>query len=95
MVQISCENVDLGEGKLATLPAGRYGTLIYTGLYSGLIDANRQLLDWGAQQGLAWAKWDAPAGDGFVARFEMYFTDPAEEPDESKHETLVAIKLAD
>jgi effector-binding domain-containing protein len=84
-----------GDGRIVagTLPAGRYGTLLYRGAYSGLMDANRELLEWGEGQGLMWDQSRSPQGDVFRARLEAYLTNPAEEPDESKHETVVAIKL--
>jgi len=86
-----------GDGRVAAgvLPAGRYATLLYTGDYPGLYDATAALLDWGAKQNLVWDKWQAGNGEGFGARFESYLTDPMKEPDLSKHETVVAIRLAD
>lgn len=88
-----------GDGHVSAgvLPAGRYASLVYTGPYEGdgLMLANAALLDWGAQQGLKWATFDDPNGDGFIARYESYLTDPAEQPDPTKFETEVAIRLAD
>ncbi len=85
-----------GEGRISAgvLPAGRYASLIYTGVENG-IKGNGALLDWGAKQGLVWDKWEAENGDGFGARLETSLTDPADEPDMSKWETEVAIRLAD
>jgi effector-binding domain-containing protein len=77
------------------LPAGRYASLVYTGHYSGLMDANRVLLEWGATQGLQWDMWTTPRGDAFRARFESYLTDPRSEPDASKWQTEVAIRVRD
>jgi effector-binding domain-containing protein len=76
------------------LSAGRYASLVYTGVKNG-IKGNAALLDWGAKQGLVWDRWDTDKGDAFGVRFESYLTDPAEEPDQAKWETEVAIKLAD
>ncbi len=76
------------------LPAGRYATLIYTDVRRG-IEASAALLDWGAEQGLVWDTWTTERGDGFGARLETYLTDPQEEPDVTKWETEVAIRLAD
>src|SRR5437762_3233531 len=44
-----------GEGQIqaGVLPAGRYASLVYTGIDNG-IRANAALLDWGAQKGLVW-----------------------------------------
>jgi effector-binding domain-containing protein len=76
------------------LPAGRYAALVYTGIENG-IKGNAALLDWGAEKHLVWDTWEAENGDGFGARFESFLTDPANEPDQAKWETEVAIRLAD
>jgi effector-binding domain-containing protein len=85
-----------GDGRVAAgaLPAGRYASLVYTGIMNG-IPANKALLDWGAEQGLVWDTYVSDHGDGFGARYESYLTDPADEPDMAKWETEVAIRLAD
>ena len=80
------------------LPGGRYAALVYRGDPSdgdAMMRANAALLDWGKEQGLAWDTWAADAGDAFGARLEWSLTDPAEEPDMTKWETEVAIRLAD
>jgi len=77
------------------IPAGRYATLLYIGDYSGLMEANRVLIDWAKENGIAWDRWDDKNGDAFRSRIEIYHTDPREEPDPQKWETEVAIKLAD
>jgi effector-binding domain-containing protein len=77
------------------LPAGRYGTLTYTGPYDGLVDANEALQQWAERQGLHWAMSETDAGDWFASRIEVYLTDPASEPDPQKWETEVAYLLAD
>lgn len=86
-----------GNGRIAagSFPAGRYASVIYTGRYDGLIEANAALVDWGKEQGIKWDNWEAANGDAFGARYESYLTNPDEEPDQSKHETEVAIRLAD
>ena len=86
-----------GDGRIraGVLPAGRYASLVYTGPYDGLMEANGALLDWGAEQGLVWDSWPAEHGEGFGARLESYRTDPNEEPDPTKWETEVAIRVAD
>lgn len=76
------------------LPAGRYASLVYTGVANG-IAGNAALLDWTRQQGLVLDQWTTDQGDAFAARIEFYLTDPADEPDMAKWETEVAIKLAD
>ncbi|MDX1992505.1 MAG: GyrI-like domain-containing protein [bacterium] len=76
------------------LPAGRYASLIYTGVENG-VAGNAVLIGWAQQQGLVWDRWDTEAGDAFASRVEFHLTDPADEPDMSKWETEVAIKLAE
>lgn len=84
-----------GDGRISAgiLPAGRYAALTYTGVEHE-IQGNKALLDWGAQQGLVWDNWTTDAGDAFGARYESYITDPDNEPDPSKWETEVAIRLS-
>ena len=77
------------------LPAGQYATLLYTGDYDGLMDANRVLIEWAQENGIAWDRWDDENGDAFRSRIEIYHTDPGDEPDPAKWETEVAIRLAD
>ena len=59
-----------------------------------MVDATRELLEWGAKQALKWDTYESKAGDGFASRLETY-TDPAAEPDMKQWETEVAIKVAD
>ena len=80
--------------KAGTLPAGRYASLIYTGVMNGM-EGNGVLINWAEEKGLKWDRWDDPNGDAFASRYELEITDPDEEPDMSKWETEVAIKLAD
>ncbi|GAB1422570.1 GyrI-like domain-containing protein [Anaerolineales bacterium] len=85
-----------GEGRIQarTLPAGRYASLIYTGAGNG-VKANGALIEWAKQQSMEWDRWDDEAGDAFRARYEVYLTEPDDEPDPAKWETEVCIKLAD
>ncbi len=85
-----------GNGRVGAgvLPAGRYASLIYTGIANG-IAGNDVLLRWAEERGIVWDRWDTPEGDAFRARVETEYTDPADEPDMAKWETEVAIKLAD
>jgi len=76
------------------LPAGRYAFLIYTGIRNG-IKGNGALLDWGAEHGLIWDRWEDEKGDAFGGRYETSLTNPDDEPDQAKWETEVAIRLAD
>lgn len=80
--------------KAGAIPAGRYASLVYTGVENG-IQGNAALLGWGEEQGLKWDMWDDPNGDAFGSRYESLRTDPEEVPDPAKWDTEVAIKLAD
>jgi effector-binding domain-containing protein len=92
---VGSEATGNGSVTAGALPAGKYATLVYTGNYPGLIDATAALLKWGAEQGLRWDSWLVGEGEVFGARLESYWTNPAEEPDLNKHETEIAIRLAD
>ena len=77
----------------ATLPAGRYATLWYTGHPDELVGATRTLLDWAASQGLAWDVASAPEGERWGCRLEICHDKPGQ--DMSEWETELAFKLAD
>ena len=83
-----------GDGRVepGTWPAGRYASLRYS-RYA--LRANRALLDWAKQEGLAWDRWETPTGDAFRCRYEAYLTDYRLEPKKSVWEVELAIKLSD
>jgi effector-binding domain-containing protein len=83
-----------GRIKAGVIPAGRYATLIYTDVKNGY-NGNKALIDWASTNGIKWDRWDDSNGDAFRSRVEYFLTDPADEPDMSKWETEVAIKVAD
>lgn len=91
---IPLEAPTTGDARVASgeIPAGRYATALHVGHYDGLRDATAHLLDWGQQQGL---HWDVDANGAWRARLETYLTDPSQEPDASKWQTQLAIKVAD
>jgi len=76
------------------LPAGRYAAVSYWGGYEDLMDVNAVLIGWAKEKSLKWDAVETPAGDRFASRLEIYETDPRQEPDQSKWQTEVAIKLA-
>jgi effector-binding domain-containing protein len=80
--------------KAGLLPAGRYASLVFTGIRNGY-EGNSKLIGWAQEQGIRWDRWDDPKGDAFRSRYETTFTDPDEEPNMDIWETEVAIKLAD
>ncbi|WP_049578449.1 GyrI-like domain-containing protein [Streptomyces sp. SBT349] len=77
------------------LPAGRYATVAHHGHPDDLVDVTEALLDWATDQGLTWDAWDTPEGHAWRCRLEEYLTDPAEEPDMSRWDTVLAFRLAD
>ncbi|HET6748231.1 MAG TPA: GyrI-like domain-containing protein [Actinomycetes bacterium] len=84
-----------GEVVAGVLPAGRYASLTHVGHPDELVQATTALLDWAAQQGLAWDMTETPEGERWGCRLEVYKTDPAEQPDMSKWETELLFRLAD
>lgn len=85
-----------GNGRVqpGTLPEGRYASLIYTDATKG-IEGNGVLIGWAEANGIHWDRWDDEKGDAFRCRYETYLTGPEDDPDMTKWETEVAIKLAD
>ncbi|MFC9691282.1 GyrI-like domain-containing protein [Kribbella sp. NPDC056951] len=65
----------------AVLPAGRYATLTYR---NHSLRANRALIDWAAEQGIAFDRHDVAEGDLFACRYEAFRTDPRTEPRKTK-----------
>jgi effector-binding domain-containing protein len=84
-----------GEVVAGVLPAGRYASLTHVGHPDELVEATTALLDWAAQQGLAWDMNETPEGQRWGCRLEVYKTDPAEQPDMSKWEMELLFRLAD
>jgi effector-binding domain-containing protein len=79
----------------STLPRGRYATLVYSGPYDKLVEANAALLDWGKENHITWDATPTPKGDRFACRLEIYRTDEAKQPDPEQWETEVTIRLSD
>lgn len=77
-----------------TLPAGRYASLVFTGIDNG-VQGNAALIGWIADQGLTMDRRDTPAGDEFGGRVEHMIDGPDDDPDPSTWRTEVAIKLAE
>ena len=79
--------------EVGELPAGRYATLTHVGPFDGLAGATQTLLDRARSDGL---EVDGDVLDGverWVARLEIYLTDPRMETDPNRYETELAIKL--
>ena len=64
---------------------------VHTGHPDGLAGATRTLLDWAAQQGLAWDVASTPDGERWGCRLEIYHDEPGQ--DMSEWETELAFKL--
>ena len=73
-----------GEVVAGELPAGPAAVTWHPGPYEGLPEAHRAILDWLADQGrrASGVSW------------EVYWTDPADEPDPTKWQTEVVQPLA-
>ncbi len=77
------------------LPAGRYGSVVHTGPYDALGEANAALQTWIEREGLRSAVVETPAGDRWDCRLEIYLTDPETEQDPGRWRTEVTYLLAD
>ncbi|HZE37226.1 MAG TPA: GyrI-like domain-containing protein [Stackebrandtia sp.] len=86
-----------GAGRVhsATLPGGRYATLVHQGHPSELVDVTAELLAWADDEGLRWDVRDSSRGEQWGCRMESSLTDPRVEPDMSKWETQLSFRLAD
>ncbi|GAA2699190.1 GyrI-like domain-containing protein [Actinoplanes palleronii] len=80
---------------LDRLPAGRYATVSHVGHPDQLMSITARLLDWAQRNGLTWDMTPTPTGELWNARVEMLMTNPAEQPDMHKWETVLLFKLAD
>jgi len=78
-----------------SLPGGRYATVTHIGHPGELMAVTARLLDWGSDQGLAWDMQPTPTGEVWGCRLEVLMTNPAEEPDMHKWETVLLFKLAE
>ena len=94
-VAVPAGTVGVGRLVAGELPAGRYVRHLHVGPYDDLIDATGWVLGWVREQGLDLDKTDEADGEHFTARFEVYLTDPREEPDPSRYQTEIWMKLRD
>ena len=74
------------------LPAGRYATLTYV---DHAIRANRHLIEWAKDAGLAFDQHATPAGDAFACRYEAYLTDERKEKRKTRWRVELNFKLAE
>jgi hypothetical protein len=73
------------------LPAGGYATLTYV---DHARRANKALIEWARDNGVAFDRWDEPSGDAFACRYEAYITDPRTEPRKTKWEVELNMRVA-
>jgi effector-binding domain-containing protein len=94
-LEVSVTEIDhAGDDRVrpGVLPAGRYATLTYR---NHSLRANRALLEWAQEQGLALDRSTIAEGDRFGCRTETYLTDPRTEPRKTRWDVELAIRLAD
>jgi effector-binding domain-containing protein len=77
------------------LPAGRYATVRHVGHPDELVTATAALLDWAQKQGLTWDMTPTAEGEVWGCRLEILLSNPAEQPDIHKWETMLRFRLAD
>ncbi len=77
------------------LPAGRYATVSHVGHPDGLMATTARLLDWARDEGLEWDMAPTLEGEMWGCRLEILMTNPAEEPDMHRWETVLMFRLAD
>ena len=78
-----------------TLPAGRYATVTHVGHPDELMAVTARLLDWAQDEGLEWDMSPTLEGEMWGCRLEILMTNPAEEPDMHKWETVLMFRLAE
>ena len=77
------------------LPAGRYAVTSHVGPPDELVQVTAGMRDWAAAEGLRFDCWDTPEGEAWGCRLELQLTDPLVEPEMSRWETQLALRLAD
>ncbi len=85
-----------GDDRVAAgeLPAGTYGTLVYTDATRG-IEGNGVLIGWAEAEGVAWDARGTPEGDAFVSRVEFFLDGPDDDEDPTRWDTELFIKVAE
>jgi hypothetical protein len=78
-----------------SLPAGRYVHARNHGHPDQLLHVIERMLQWAGKEGLTWDRESTPEGERWACRYEQYLTDPTVEPDPSRWDTDVFLKLAD
>ena len=94
-VPIAAATTTDGGVHCGVLPAGRYLALTSAGSPDDHIAAVAGLFDWAGSQNLVFDKSDTDAGSKWGCRLQVLTTDPAQEPDTTKHEIENLFLLAD
>ncbi len=74
------------------LPAGRYATLTSV---DHAIRANRHLIEWAKDEGVAFDRRTTPAGDAFACRYELVLSDERKEKRKTRWRVQLNFKLAE
>ena len=82
-----------GDIRPGVFPAGRYVTVTHVGHPDELYGVTGALLSWAEGEGLTFDMTRAPDGEHWTSRYESYETDPRDEPDMAKWETVLCFKL--
>jgi effector-binding domain-containing protein len=77
------------------LPAGRYATVTHVGHPDELMAVTARLLEWAQACGLEWDMTPTLEGESWGCRLEIMLTNPAQQPDPHKWETVLMFRLAD
>ena len=85
-----------GDGRVTAglLPGGRYVVAHHVGHPDTLEGATGELLAWAEDQRLSWDVRDVDGDERWTARLEEYLNGPDDQPDMTKWETNLVIKLA-
>lgn len=84
-----------GRVLVGELPVGAYLQTTYHGHPNGLMGATTELLAYADQHDLRFDMTRTAAGEEWVARLELYLSDPDDQPDMNQWDTILAFKLAD
>jgi effector-binding domain-containing protein len=84
-----------GDVLAGELPAGRYATTTHVGHPDELIAVTGAFQDEAAAKGLTFDATETERGTRWGCRLELLLTNPAEQPDLNKWETMLAFRLAD
>jgi len=84
-----------GRIKAGILPPGRFASLIHTGPYDGIVQANADIQTWAAKRNLQWDVKTSKQGTVWGGRVEFYRRDPGNEKDPQKYETEILYLLSE